>query len=131
MLVIDAGALFEVLARRAHADALRARLRGDRDHAAPHVIDVEVLGAIRGHLLRGLLDRTAAALAIEELHDWPAQRFGHRLLLSRAWELRGSVRSWDAMYVALAEALGATLITVDERLARASEPRCAIEVIGG
>jgi predicted nucleic acid-binding protein len=130
MLVIDAGALFEVLARSPRGDVVRARLGRDRDQAAPHLIDVEVLGTIRGHFLRGLLDHTSASLAVDHLRDWPGQRFGHRLLLTRAWELRANVRSWDAMYVALAEALGATLLTVDERLGRANGIRCTIEVVG-
>jgi predicted nucleic acid-binding protein len=52
-------------------------------------------------------------------------------LLERAWELRDTVRSWDALYVALAEALDATLLTLDERLARADGPRCTIDVVTG
>ena len=128
MLVIDAGTLFELVARRNRADAIRKRLAQDTDHAAPHIIDVEVLGVIRRDFLSGNFDRTAAALALEELRDWPGQRFGHRAFLDRAWQLRNRVRSWDAMYVALAEALGAVLITTDERLARVAGVDCAVEV---
>lgn len=64
------------------------------------------------------------------LHDWPGERFGHRPLLERAWRLRETVRGWAAMYVALAELLGAALITRDLRLAEAPGPRCPIEVLG-
>ena len=98
------------------------------DVAAPHVIDVEVLGVIRRQFLFGALDRTAASLAIQELRDWPGERFGHRVLLERAWQLRDNVRGWDAMYVALAEALQATLLTTDARLARVSGLYCDVEV---
>ncbi len=49
--------------------------------------------------------------------------------VSRAWELRDTVRGWDAMYVALAEALGAVLLTTDLRLAAAPGPTCQIEAI--
>ena len=77
----------------------------------------------------GRLDATAASQAIEDLQDWPGERFSHRLLLDRAWELRDTVRGWDAMYVALAEALEAVLITTDRRLGAANSPRCEIEVI--
>jgi predicted nucleic acid-binding protein len=62
------------------------------------------------------------------LRDWSGERFGHRAFLRRAWELRANVRGWDAMYVALAEALQAVLITTDKRLARATRLRCSIEV---
>jgi predicted nucleic acid-binding protein len=92
------------------------------------VIDVEVFGVVRREHLGGKLDRTAAIQALDDLVTWPGERFGHRVLLERAWDLRDTVRGWDAMYVALAEALGATLVTIDARLASAKGPRCPIEV---
>lgn len=129
MLVVDASCLCEVLVAGPDAEAIRRRLAADEDHAAPHVIDVEVLGVIRREHLRGRLDRTAASQAIEELESWPGERFGHRMLLGRAWELRDTVRGWDAMYVALAEALDAVLLTTDRRLAGATGPSCRIDVV--
>jgi predicted nucleic acid-binding protein len=129
MVIVDASCLYAVLARRHEANRIRARLDREADYSAPHIIDVEVLGVIRRDFLRGYLDRTAAHLAIEELRDWPGERFGHRPLLERAWELRSTVRGWDAMYVALAEAFDAPLLTTDARLAHASGPRCTIEVL--
>lgn len=129
MLVVDASCLAEVVIAGPHAELVRRRLDADPDQAAPHVVDVEVLGVIRREHLAGRLDRTEASQAVEDLRDWPGDRFGHRLLLGRAWELRASVRGWDAMYVALAEALGAVLLTTDRRLATATGPTCAIEVL--
>jgi predicted nucleic acid-binding protein len=61
---------------------------------------------------------------------WPGERFGHLLLLRRAWHLRDTVRGWDAMYVALAEAFDGVLITTDRRLAAASGSTCRIETLG-
>jgi predicted nucleic acid-binding protein len=84
---------------------------------------------IRREHLRGRLDRTGASQAVEDLEAWPGERFGHRPLLARAWELRDTVRGWDAMYVALAEALNAILVTTDRRLASAGGPTCSIEVV--
>ena len=129
MLVVDASCLFEVVADTPRAAVIAARLAADDDQVAPHVIDVEVMGVIRSQHLRGHLDGTAAAQAIEDLRDWPGERHSHRWLLDRAWELRDSVRGWDAFYVALAEGFDATLITLDTRLARAHGPRCRIEVV--
>lgn len=129
MLVVDASCLFEVLADTSAAEAIRQRLLQDLDHAAPHVIDAEVLGVIRAHHLRGLLDQTAASQAVSDLRDWPGDRYSHRPFLARAWELRANVRSWDAFYIALAEAFDATLLTLDSRLSDATGPRCTIEVI--
>jgi predicted nucleic acid-binding protein len=77
----------------------------------------------------GRLDHTAADQAVQDLEAWPGERFGHRLLLTRAWELRDTIRGWDAMYVALAEALDSTLLTTDGRLGGAESPTCRIEVL--
>lgn len=130
MLVVDASCLFEVVADTPRRGLIADRLAADADQVAPSVIDVEVMAVIRALHLRGRLDRTAGTLAIRDLRDWPGERYGHRWLLERAWELRDSVRGWDAFYVALAEAFDATLLTLDARLARAHGPRCRIEVLG-
>ncbi|HXH59158.1 type II toxin-antitoxin system VapC family toxin [Iamia sp.] len=129
MLVVDASCLVEVLIGGPGAEAIRDRLAADGDHAAPHIVDVEVFGVVRREHQQGRLDHTAATQAVEDLEAWPGERFGHRLLLARAWALRDTVRGWDAMYVALAEALDAILVTTDQRLAAATGPACSIEVI--
>ena len=130
MLVVDASCLYEVLTGTAGAEPIRQRLALDEDHAAPHVIDVEVSSFIRRERRLGRLDQTAASQAVIDLEAWPGERFEHRLLLARAWELKDTVRGWDAMYVALAEALGAVLLTTDTRLAAAEGPACRIELPG-
>jgi predicted nucleic acid-binding protein len=129
MLIVDASCMYEVVVDGELAEDVRLRLTDEPDQAAPHVIDAEVLGVVRRDHLLGKLDATAARQAVEDMRDWPGERFGHRDLLERAWELRDSVRSWDALYVALAEALDATLLTLDERLGRAAGPTCAIDVV--
>ena len=129
MVVVDASCLCAVVIGGPGAEGIRNRLSADNDHAAPHIIDVEVFGVIRREYQRGHLDRTEATQAVEDLEAWPGERFGHRLLLARAWDLRVTVRGWDAMYVALAEALDSVLLTTDGRLAAATGPNCPIEVI--
>ena len=131
MLVVDASCLVEVLVGGERAEPVRQRLVADQDHVAPHVIDVEVPSVVRRHLLLGAIDPTTAAQAVEDLADWPAERFDHRDLLARAWELRANVRSWDAVYVALAEALGAVLVTTDARLGKVQGIDCVVEVVAG
>jgi len=127
VIVVDAGCLFEVVTNRDGAIDLADRLATDAT-AAPHIIDVEVLGVIRRELMLGRLDPSSARRAIDRTIVWGGERFAHRSLLERAWQLRDNVRGWDAMYVALAEVLDATLITKDHRLAAANGPRCPIEV---
>jgi predicted nucleic acid-binding protein len=129
VLVVDASCLVEVLTGTTRAEPIRQRLALDEEHAAPHVIDVEVFSVIRRERRLGRLDQTAADQAVEDLEAWPGERFGHRLLLARAWELRDTVRGWDAMYVALAEALDTVLLTTDARLGAAQGRSCQIEVV--
>lgn len=129
MLIVDASCLYAVLMDEPEGSRIRARLAEDPELHAPHVIDVEVFGIIRRDFRNGLIDATMANQALDEMRDWPGERHGHRLLLERAWELRDNVRGWDAMYVALAESLEGTLITGDQRLARAPGLQCLVEVI--
>jgi len=128
MIVVDASCLYEVVIDTPTAEPIRQRLAEDPDQAAPHVIDIEVFSLIRRDQMAGRVDSTIAELAVDDLRSWPGERYGHRALLSRAWELRHAVRGWDAVYVALAEVLDATLLTLDRRLASATGPRCHIEV---
>lgn len=131
MLIVDASCLYEAVADAAQAEQVREQLALDADHGAPHLIDAEVLGVVRRDHMLGRLDATSARQAVEDLRDWPGERFGHRSLLERAWELRKNVRSWDALYVALAEALDATLLTLDERLGHVEGLGCRVHVVTG
>lgn len=128
MLVVDASCIAEVVLAGPDAEPVRRRLEDDPEQVAPHLVDVEVLGVVRRAYLRRELDRTAAEQAIEDLGSWPAARIDHRPLLDRAWQLRESLSAPDALYVALAEALQATLLTLDRRLARAKGPRCEVAI---
>jgi predicted nucleic acid-binding protein len=128
MLVVDASCVAEVVLAGPDAEPVRERLERNPDQAAPHLVDAEVLSVIRRAHLRGELDRTAAHQAVDDLGSWPATRVDHRPLLERAWQLRDSLSAPDALYVALAEALSATLLTLDRRLARAKGPRCPVDV---
>lgn len=128
MLVVDASCVAEIVLAGSDAEPVRERLESDPAQAAPHLVDAEVLGVVRRVHLRGELDRTAANQAIGDLEAWPATRVDHRPLLERAWQLRDSLSAPDALYVALAEALNATLLTLDRRLARADGPRCRIDI---
>ncbi len=129
MLIVDASCVAEIVLSGPDAERVRARLSADPEQAAPHLLDAEVLGVVRRVHLRGEVDGTAALQAIDDLESWPATRVDHRPLLARAWELRHSVTAADALYVALAEALDAPLLTLDTRLARAHGPRCRIQAI--
>lgn len=94
---------------------------------APEILDLEVLSTWRRLSRRGLLPLGRAAKAVADLSRLPVQRAPHRPLLGRCWELRDTVTVYDAVYLALAEALAVPLLTADARLARAGGPRCTVE----
>jgi predicted nucleic acid-binding protein len=129
VIVVDASVVVVALADDARdGDSARARLRGER-LSAPELLDLEVASVLRRHVLRGAIGARRAALALDDLATLPLERAPHRPLISRCWQLRDNVTIYDAAYVALAEALGATLLTGDKRLANASGPKCRIELL--
>ena len=106
MLVVDASVLAVALADDGpDGDAARARLRGET-LAAPELVDLEVASVLRRQNRAGMLDNRRAELAIIDLGALPMVRASHLALLRRCWELRENVTTYDAAYVALAEALG-------------------------
>jgi predicted nucleic acid-binding protein len=128
VIVADASVLAVALADDGpDGDRARARLRGER-LVLPELADLEVASVLRRQLRAGALDARRASLALNDLAALPGRRAPHRPLLARCWELRDNLTLYDAAYVALAEAMDATLLTGDRRLARASGMRCSIEI---
>jgi predicted nucleic acid-binding protein len=95
----------------------------------PHLLDVEVVSVLRRLVRERILDEEDAYTAIEDLLTLDLQRHSHEALLERAWALRAHVTPYDAVYVALAEALNATLLTCDGKLARAPGSKVRVELI--
>ncbi len=96
---------------------------------APHLLDVEVAQVFRRFALRGMLGEARGLEALRLLAALPLSRHDHAQLLPRIWALRANITAYDAAYVALAELLGATLLTRDRRLAAAPGHRAMIEVL--
>jgi predicted nucleic acid-binding protein len=129
VIVVDASVLATCLGDDGpDGDRARARLRGER-LTAPELVDLEVVSVWRRQVRAGAMDDRRAALALADLEALPLRRTPHRPLLARCWELRDNLTIYDAAYVAVAEALGVRLLTGDARLARATGPTCAIEVL--
>lgn len=130
MIVVDASLLVCTLADDDSAgDLARMRLRGET-LVAPELIDLEVLSALRRRHRHGRLDARRSRFARTDLAELPMRRVTHRPLLERCWELRDNLTAYDAAYVALAELLGVSLVTLDRRLSRAAGPRCPVELLG-
>lgn len=130
MTVVDASALLEFLLQTSRGTRVEARLfRGDVELHAPHVVDVEIAQGLRRLVRMGELSSGRAAEAIVDLVDLDLHRHAHLDLLARAWKLRDNISVYDAMYVALAEAIDAPLVTSDGPLAKTSGHRARIELI--
>ncbi|MGI8723476.1 MAG: type II toxin-antitoxin system VapC family toxin [Geodermatophilaceae bacterium] len=93
---------------------------------APHMLPAEVANVLRRALRRGVVDQTVVAQAWADLEDLGLVLYDFLPFRRRAWELRENVSSYDAWYIALAEALDAPLATLDRRLERAPGIRCQI-----
>jgi len=130
LIVVDASALIEVLLRTPAARAVESRLfaPGQTLHA-PHLLDIEVAQVIRRYAAKGEIDGERGRVALGDLADLRMQRYPHDFLLPRVWALRNNITACDAVYVALAEALDAVLLTRDRRLAGAVWHHARVEVV--
>lgn len=129
MIVVDASVLAVALGDDG-ADGSSARgAVADEVLAAPELVDLEVLSVWRRQVAAGEMTARHAALAVSDLAALPLRRMSHRLVLQRCWELRHTVSVYDAVYVALAEALAIPLLTADARLSRAAGLRCEIKLV--
>jgi predicted nucleic acid-binding protein len=115
VIVLDASAMVEALVGRAPDEELLNALSGDVD--APHLLDVEVLSVLRGLQRGGQLDTPTADQARLDHFAITITRHETAPLADRIWQLRHQFTSYDASYIALAEALEAPLYTCDAKLA--------------
>jgi len=130
VIVVDASAMLEVLLRTPASAAAEQRLfdPGETVHA-PHLLDVEVAQVVRRYALTGQVDQERCRMALDDLAEFPLRRYPHDVLLQRVWELRNNLTAYDAVYVALAEALDAPLVTRDQRLASAAGHHARISLV--
>jgi predicted nucleic acid-binding protein len=123
-VVIDASvAVAGLVPGSAHSDWAREVL-GNDDLVGPELLAIEVFHILRKAVLRGDLSAQVGEEIAHDLGDLVDYFLPTSSLGTRMWELHTNVTSYDASYVALAEALGAPLATLDRRVATAQGPRC-------
>lgn len=120
MIVLDASAAVDLLLATERAAGIAQVLSSVGEAHAPELIDPEVVAVIRRWTLRGWLAVETGGRAVEELGELALVRHRHAALRHRAWELRDRCSAYGACYVALAELLGAELLTTDATLGRAA-----------
>ena len=132
MIVLDASAVVELLLGTAAGWRVAARIHDPADALhVPHLLDVEVAQALRRYVQFGEITASEAVAALGDLRALDLSRHAHEPLLDRIWALRENISAYDAVYVALAEALSATLLTCDRRLSRAPGVNRLAEFITG
>jgi len=130
--VVDASVVVTALLRGEYADWAEEQLSAaGAGHSlwAPHLIDAEVGHALRRRVAARKLRDDHASAALSKLARLPLRRIAHTDLLDRAWDLRHNLSFYDGLYVALAERLQMSLLTLDGRLAKAAEATAKIKVI--
>lgn len=115
MIVVDASAMIGALVGEAPSPGLLT-LIGEEPLAAPHLLDVEVLSVLRGLTRDHRLDDRVALAARQTFFSLSLARYETSVLAERTWELRHRCTAYDAGYLALAELVGAPLVTADEKL---------------
>ena len=130
MIVLDASTTIDLLLNLPHANSVAERVARERGSiAAPHLLDAEVGQVLRRFVRAGRIDANRAAQAIEDLEALGIYRYPHPPFLPRAFALRDNATLYDALYLALAEALGASLVTRDAALGRIPGHRASVEVL--
>lgn len=130
MIVVDASALLEFLLQTPLGTRIESRLfRDEHELHAPHLVDVEVVQGLRRLVRTGEVSAGRAEEAISDLTDLDLHRHPHLDLMGRAWKLRDNITTYDAMYVALAEALDAPIVTCDRPLSKTPGHHARIELV--
>lgn len=122
---MDASALLSALLR----DGPARRAVGDEQVHAPHLIDAEVVNALRRRAAAGQITPGDGAALVAVVRGLGMIRHPTFPALPRLWELRSNLSAYDAAYVALAEDLGCALLTADARLSRAPGLACPVTVV--
>ena len=128
MIVLDASAAVDWLLLTPAGRTIENRLYSHNETLhAPHLLDLEVAQVLRRLSRQGVITLRRADEAVQDLLDLRINRYAHYVFLARIWALRHNFSSYDAAYIGLAEALGATLVTRDRRLAGTTAHRAKVE----
>ncbi len=131
MVVLDASAAVALLVDSGPDGEWAEQVLAQEQVVAPHLMPVEAANILRRAAARGEISADVAALAHADLLTLRVDLFPYEPFAPRVWELRENLTAYDAWYVALAEALGAKLATLDAALCRAPGPRCGFLTPGG
>ena len=123
-LVVDASVLVAALVDSGPEGKWAESVIAEGSLTAPELVLVEVSNVLRRLEQNGEVSRLEATSAYRDLLRLDLELFGFAPFAARVWELRNNVSSYDAWYVAMAEAFDCALVTLDRKLSRAPGPNC-------
>lgn len=130
MIVLDASAAVEwLLQSPAGVKIDWLMFAASESLHAPHLLDVEVAQVLRRYVRDNAMTAQRGQEALEDFRDLPLTRYPHDFLITRIWELRSTLTAYDAVYVALAEMLNASLVTCDRKIAAAPGHHAKVELV--
>ena len=129
VLVTDASVVVDLLGRFAAEPIETALFSGASQLVAPELLDIEVLHTLRKLETTKAIPSSRRAHILDDFRALPIRRFRHAALWQDVWRLRRNLTAYDASYVALARQLDASLVTRDERIARAPDVGIEVEVV--
>jgi predicted nucleic acid-binding protein len=128
MIVLDSSAMVALLVDGGQLGDWVAETVADAVITGPQLLPFEVANVLCRQQLSGEIDATTATLAHADLVELPLKLWPYSVLAERAWPLRDRLTVYDASYVALADLIGASMVTLDQRLARAHGLPCKVVV---
>jgi len=129
VIVLDASAAIDWLLQTAVGQRIETRIYARRESLhAPHLLDLEVVQVLRRLVREAAVSAQRADQALRDLLDLRVSRYPHFVFLPELWQLRHNLSAYDAVYVALAQKIDATLVTRDARLASASVRGVRVEL---
>ncbi len=129
ILVTDASVVVDLLGQFTAEPIEIALFGGSNQLVAPELLDIEVLHTLTKLETTDAIPVSRRAHVLDDFRSLPIRRFRHAALWQDVWQLRRNLTAYDACYVALARLLEATLVTRDERIARAPDTGIDVEVV--
>lgn len=127
-VVVDASVLVAALTDAGATGTWAIDVLSDGQPMTPVLALVESMNILRRLERARSLNTLEATAAQRELMQLDLVFLPFEPFAERVWELRRNISSYDAWYVAVAEALDMPLATLDRRLARASGPFCTFQL---
>ena len=130
-IVVDASVLVAALVDSGREGVWAESVMAESSLAGPELVLAEVSNILRRLERIREISRLEANSAHRDLLQLDLDLFPFAPFADRVWALRSNLTSYDAWYVALAEALGCPLVTLDRRLNRATGHACEVLIPPG